>query len=81
MSRPTTARPQRSLPLVQGVLGIAPPQDGGTGGGPDAGLPDAGTTPPPSNPGGQKSGCSTTDGNPVLILGLIFVFLLWRVRP
>ena len=47
---------------------------------PDAGSPDAGT-PPPSNPGGQKSGCSTTDGNPVLILGLIVVFLLWRVRP
>jgi photosystem II stability/assembly factor-like uncharacterized protein len=70
---------------IQGVLGITPPPDGGTVGPPDAGSPDAGSpdagTPPPSNPGGQKSGCSTTDGNPVLILGLIVVLLLWRVRP
>lgn len=65
---------------IQGVLGIAPPPDGGTGGGPDAGSPDAGPPPPPT-PGGQKSGCSTTDGNPMLILGLIAVLLLWRVRP
>ncbi len=65
---------------IQGVLGIAPPPDSGTGT-PDAGSPDAGTPPPP-NPGGQKSGCSTTDGNPVLILGLIVVLvLLLRVRP
>ena len=65
---------------IQGVLGIGPPPDAGPGGGPDAGSPDAGTTPPPS-PGGPKSGCSTTDGTPMLILGLIAVLLLWRVRP
>jgi hypothetical protein len=74
---------------IQGVLGIGPAPDAGPGGpdaGPaDAGPSDAGTvdagTPPPSG-GGQKSGCSTTDGNGAVALGLIVVILLlWRVRP
>jgi photosystem II stability/assembly factor-like uncharacterized protein len=71
---------------IQGVLGITP-TDGGTGGGPpdagpaDAGQPDAGgTTPPPPPPPGQKSGCDSTGGNAVTILGLIVVLLLWRRR-
>jgi hypothetical protein len=70
---------------IQGVLGIGPVPDGGTVGGPDAGPadagpPDAGSSPPPSG-GGQKSGCSTTDGNGAVALGLIVVILLlWRVR-
>jgi hypothetical protein len=57
---------------IQGVLGIA---DAGTPGTPDAGVPDAGTTPPPK-PGGRSSGCSSTGANAVSILGLIGVFLV-----
>jgi hypothetical protein len=66
---------------VQGVLGITTP-DGGTGGGPDAGQPDAGQgqpdagAPPPSSPGQPKSGCSSTGGNTVAILGLIVALAL-----
>jgi hypothetical protein len=66
---------------IQGVLGIGPAPDAGPGGGgPDAGPADAGSSPPPSG-GGQKSGCSTTDGNGAVALGLIVVILLlWRVK-
>jgi len=68
---------------IQGVLGILPPPDGGTGPGPDAGTPDAGQVDagsPPSSGGGQKSGCSTTGGNGAVALGLIVVtLLLWRM--
>ena len=58
--------------LLQTTLGILP----------DAGQPDGGgtTPPPPSNPGPQKSGCSSADGNAVALLGLIVVLLLWRMR-
>jgi uncharacterized protein (TIGR03382 family) len=65
---------------IQGVLGIAPPPDGGTSGGPGAGVPDAGSTPPPSPPGQSKSGCSTTGGGTASILALIVVLLLWRMK-
>ena len=67
---------------IQGVLGIAPVPDAGPGGGgPDAGpTPDAGPQQPPSNPGQQKSGCSTTGGNGAVFLGLLVVLLLWRMR-
>src|SRR5262249_14223413 len=68
---------------IQGVLGIAPPPDGGTGPGPDAGTgtPDAGTTPPP--PSGQpKSGCSTSgvDGFTILALMVAIAMLLHTRR-
>jgi hypothetical protein len=73
---------------IQGVLGIGPVPDAGPL--PDAGtvdagpqLPgggDAGHSPAPSG-GGQKSGCSTTDGDGMVALGFVtFILLLWRVR-
>lgn len=66
---------------IQGVLGIGPVPDAGPGGGgPDAGpSPDAGPPPPPAT-GSQKSGCSSAEGNAASILGLLVVFLLWRMR-
>lgn len=66
---------------IQGVLGIGPAPDAGPGGGgPDAGpSPDAGPPPPPAT-GSQKSGCSSAEGNAASILGLLVVFLLWRMR-
>ena len=66
---------------IQGVLGIGPAPDAGPGGGgPDAGpSPDAGPPPAPAT-GQPKSGCSSAEGNAASILGLLVVFLLWRMR-
>ena len=67
---------------IQGVLGLTPAGDGGTGGGPDGGQPDGGQvqpdagSPPPSSPGQPKSGCSSTGGNAVAILVLIVAVAL-----
>ena len=54
---------------IQVVLGIA-----------DAGVPDAGTT-PPAKPGGGSSGCSSAGGGTVSLLGLFALFLLFRRGP
>jgi MYXO-CTERM domain-containing protein len=55
---------------IQLVLGIA-----------DAGVPDAGNSPPPpSSPEGQRSGCSTTDGNTATVLALAIALLLLLLR-
>jgi len=66
---------------IQGVLGIAPPPDGGTGLGPDAGTPDAGTTPQPPSPGPQKSGCSSSGGDvPAGLAFIVAIALLLQSR-
>jgi uncharacterized protein (TIGR03382 family) len=77
---PVSSNCQAHWERIQVVLGIAPPPDGGSGGGPpDAGPADAGRA-PPSGSGQGKSGCSTTGGTSVATLGLIVVLLLWRRR-
>jgi uncharacterized protein (TIGR03382 family) len=71
---------------IQGVLGLTTPDGGSGGGGPDAGRPDAGQgqpdagPPPPSSSGQPKSGCSSTGGNAVAILGLIVALALLLPR-
>ncbi len=70
---------------IQGVLGIGPAPDGGTGG-PDAGQPDAGQPPPdagpppPSGGGQQKSGCSSTGGDAFAVMGLLVAAALLLAR-